>query len=315
MPTTHLIDFHCDTLTRYAPAPFSKEQALDHPRHVLALSALPQGVGWAQFYAIYIPDFIRGTAAKRFFEKKQRLFYEQMETLGDKIAPCTTCEHMEEAWNLGKTAAFLAVENGSVLCGDLSRVKLLAEGGVRAITLVWNGENEIASGHTTQHGLSDFGRLVVPEMEKNGILVDVSHLNDVGFFEVLDLATKPFIATHSNARAVCAHNRNLTDEMILEMIARDCLIGLNYCKDFLKEKGEVTDLDDIYRHISHFFDLGGQKNLALGSDFDGASIPSYLNTPAKSASLYDYLLSRGVSETDTQGILYQNGWNFLKANL
>ena len=222
---------------------------------------------------------------------------------------------MEKAWAENKTAAFLTIENGSALAGDITRVHTLAEQGVRAITLTWNGENELGSGHTTDHGLSEFGKEAVREMEKEGILVDVSHLNDHGFADLLEVAAKPFVATHSNARALCSHKRNLTDDMIREMVRRDCLIGLNYFVKFLRDDGEVHSLDDIYRHTMHFFELGGKKNLALGSDFDGSLLPECLNTPAKAASIYEYLISRGVSQEDADGVMYKNAQEFFRKNL
>ena len=222
---------------------------------------------------------------------------------------------MEKAWAAGKTAAFLTIENGSVLAGDLSRVHTLAEQGVRAITLTWNGENELGSGHTTDHGMSEFGKAAVREMEKENILVDVSHLNDPGFADLLEVATKPFVATHSNARAICAHKRNLTDVQIKEMVRRGCLIGLNYYGPFLRDGGAVRSLDDVYRHVAHFFDLGARKNLALGSDFDGAVLPPCLDSPEKAADFYEYLLSRGVSQQDADGIFFENARTFLRKNL
>ena len=162
---------------------------------------------------------------------------------------------------------------------------------MRAITLTWNGENELGSGHTTDHGMSEFGKAAVREMEKENILVDVSHLNDPGFADLLEVATKPFVATHSNARALCSHKRNLTDVQIKEMVRRGCLIGLNYYGPFLRDGGAVRSLDDVYRHVAHFFDLGARKNLVLGSDFDGSVLPECLNTPAKVASFYEYPVS------------------------
>ena len=194
-------------------------------------------------------------------------------------------------------------------------MRVLAEAGVCAITLVWNGENEIGSGHGTGHGLSAFGRAVIPEMERCGILVDVSHLNDPGFEDLLEVAQKPFLATHSNARAVAGHRRNLTDEMIREMVRRGCLIGLNYFVSFLRDGGEVTSLDDLYRHIVHFLELGASKNLALGSDFDGAALPDCLNTPQKAAEAYGYLLARGIGQKQADGIFYQNARRFFAENL
>ena len=183
------------------------------------------------------------------------------------------------------------------------------------MTLTWNGENELGSGNVTDRGLTDFGRAAVREMERCGILIDVSHLNDAGLADVFETAERPFLATHSNARAICAHKRNLTDDMIREMVRRDCLIGLNYFVKFLRDDGDVKSLDDLYRHAMHFFELGSRKNLALGSDFDGSVLPECLNTPVKVASFYEYLLSRGVSQEDADGVFYKNAQAFFHKNL
>ena len=310
-----LIDLHCDTLPDWKYANTGNPDTLDDPGRVLQLSNMPNDVHWAQFYAVFIPDEERGDAAIAYFEKNRINFYRQMEKFSDRVAPCRNAADMEKAWAENKTAAFLTIENGSALAGDITRVHTLAEQGVRAITLTWNGENELGSGHTTDHGLSEFGKEAVREMEKEGILVDVSHLNDHGFADLLEVAAKPFVATHSNARALCSHKRNLTDDMIREMVRRDCLIGLNYFVKFLRDDGEVHSLDDIYRHTMHFFELGGKKNLALGSDFDGSLLPECLNTPAKAASIYEYLISRGVSQEDADGVMYKNAQEFFRKNL
>ena len=309
-----LIDLHCDTLTdcKYAAG---NPDTLDDPKRVLSLSAIPRDVRWAQFFAIFIPDEQRGRAAIDYFDQNRRNFDRQMKRFSDRVSPCRSLGDMEAAFAQSKTAAFLTVENGSALAGDLSRVRVLAEAGVCAVTLVWNGENEIGSGHSTGHGLSAFGRAVIPEMERCGILVDVSHLNDPGFEDLLEVAQKPFLATHSNARAVAGHRRNLTDEMIREMVRRGCLIGLNYFVSFLRDGGEVTSLDDLYRHIVHFLELGASKNLALGSDFDGAALPDCLNTPQKAAEAYGYLLARGIGQKPADGIFYQNARRFFAENL
>lgn len=142
---------------------------------------------------------------------------------------------MERAWAAGKTAAFLSVENGSAFADDLSRIGKTKRQGVCAVTLTWNGENELGSGNVTDRGLTDFGRAAVREMERCGILIDVSHLNDAGLADVFETAERPFLATHSNARAICTHKRNLTDVQIKEMVRRGCLIGLNYYGPFLRD--------------------------------------------------------------------------------
>ena len=158
-----LIDLHCDTLTdcKYAAG---NPDTLDDPKRVLSLSAIPDDVHWAQFFAIFIPDEKRGRAAIDYFGQNHRNFVRQMKRFSDRVSPCRGLGDMEAAFAQSKTAAFLTVENGSVLAGDLSRVRVLAEAGVCAITLVWNGENEIGSGHCTGHGLSAFGRAVIPDL-------------------------------------------------------------------------------------------------------------------------------------------------------
>ena len=310
-----LIDLHCDTLTM-GPEPTSEyPDTLDDPRRALSLSALPSGVHWAQCFAVFIPDELRGQAAIKFFERHRADFARQTAKFADRVAPCRTARDMEAAWAEGKTAAFLTVENGSVLAGDLSRVRRIAEQGVRIVTLVWNGENELGSGHSTDHGLTKFGRAAVGELERCGVLADASHLNDRGFFDLLEVAEKPFLATHSNARSVCAHKRNLTDDMIREMARRDCLIGLNYYMRFLRDGGGEPSLDDLYRHAMRFFELGAAKCLALGSDFDGAEPPLCLSSPARVLDLYGYLLARGVSQTDADGIFFENARRFFRQNL
>ena len=310
-----IIDLHCDTLTDCMHAGSPDSNTLDDPARSLSLSNLPQDVHWAQFFAVFLPDRLRGEEAVRFFDASRENFDRQMERFADRVSPCRTVSDMERAWAAGKTAAFLSVENGSAFAGDLSRIGKLKRQGVCAVTLTWNGENELGSGNVTDRGLTAFGRDAVREMERCGILVDVSHLNDAGLADVFETAERPFVATHSNARALCSHKRNLTDDMIREMVRRDCLIGLNYFVKFLRDDGDVKSLDDLYRHAMHFFELGARKNLALGSDFDGSVLPECLNTPAKAASFYEYLLSRGVSQEDADGVFYKNAQAFFHKNL
>ena len=310
-----IIDLHCDTLTDCMYAASEIPDTLDAPARSLSLSNIPEDVHWAQFFAVFLPDRLRGEEAVRFFDASHENFERQMQKFSSRVSPCRNVVDMERAWAAGKTAAFLSVENGSAFAGDLSRIEKLKRQGVCAVTLTWNGENELGSGNVTDRGLTDFGRAAVREMERCGILVDVSHLNDAGLEDVFETAEKPFVATHSNARAICAHKRNLTDAQVKEMVRRGCLIGLNYYGVFLRDDGNVRSLDDLYRHIAHFFDLGARKNLALGSDFDGAVLPPCLDSPEKAADFYEYLLSRGVSQQDADGIFFENARTFLRKNL
>ncbi|MDE7246217.1 MAG: membrane dipeptidase, partial [Oscillospiraceae bacterium] len=212
----------------------------------------------------------------------------------------------------GQAAALLTVEGGAVLAGQLERVRRLKEDGVCMMTLTWNGPNELGSGHDTQNGLTAFGREAVTEMERCGILADASHLNDRGVEDLLGVSKKPFAASHSNARAVCGHRRNLPDAFIREMTDRNCLIGLNFSRSFLSDTGG-GGLDDLYRHVCHFLELDAGHCLALGSDYDGTDIHPELDSVEKALSIYDYLVEHGISKETAEGIMYENAERFFSA--
>lgn len=307
-----VFDFHCDTLTRCG-VQASNADTMNDPGQVIALSTLPERVRWAQCFAIFIPDELTGKGADQFYDHYQHSFHRQLSKFSSLALPCRTLSEIETAWAEEKTAAILTVENGSALGGDPHRVEKLARDGVRMMTLTWNGENELASGNVTDHGLSPIGRQVIPLMEEFGILVDVSHLNDTGFYDLLKIAKKPFVASHSDARFVCGHPRNLTDDQIREMAARKCLIGLNFCDYFLRDVGN-SQPEDLVRHIEHFLTLGAEDCLALGSDFDGTDLPPWLDSTRKLVDFYSYLTGRGFSQELCDKIFFQNAADFFRRN-
>lgn len=309
-------DLHCDTLTDCMYTNTGNPDTLDDPKRVLSLSNMPEDINWAQLYAIWIQDEYTGNSAMDFFDRSADNFDRQMKLFSDRVSPCRNASDIEAAWAAGKRAAVLTVENGSVLGGKLENLQHVADRGVKCMTLVWNGRNEIGSGQKEKGGLTAFGRELIPEMEKTGILVDVSHLNDQGFEELTGIVKKPFTATHSNARAVCGHKRNLTDDMIKEMAARGCLIGLNYYTDFICDNGEDANTPDtLFRHVEHFLELGAENCLALGSDFDGSTLPVFINTAAKVADYYGYMIDRGISVETADAVFYKNAMRFFKENL
>lgn len=333
-----LIDLHCDTLTALtaedAPLldslrdPAKRDETvsafarrirsadtLDLPDRHFSLSGIPEGVHWCQCCAIFVPDGLTGEDAIAYYDLHRRNFVRQMEALSDKVLPCRTAAGIEAAWRQGRAAAVLTVENGSVLAGRPERIETLARDGVRMLTLTWNGENEIGSGNATDHGLSPFGKQAVRELERQGVIIDVSHLNDRGFDDLLEIARKPFAASHSNARAACPHSRNLTGGQIREMVSRRCLIGLNFFNAFLRKDGQPAAPDDLWRHIERFLELGAEYCLALGSDADGADLPLWLDRPDKFAGLYRFLLERGLTAAQAEGILWKNALAFFRKNL
>ncbi len=316
MKARGFIDLHCDTLTD--PDLYKAgiiEDTLNDPKKALSLSKIKPGTKWAQFFAIFIPDAYRGQEALKYYEFHMKNFYRQMDKFANLTMAVRNFDEHEKAFKQGKFASILTVEGGAVLGGNLDRVKVLAEDGVKSLTLVWNGENEIGSGNTTDKGLSDFGKSLIPKLEEYNIIIDVSHLNDNGFKDLLKVAKKPFIASHSNARSICSHKRNLTNDQIKEIIRRDGLIGLNYYVKFLGDDENSKSLDDLYAHIYHFLELGGEKSLALGSDFDGADLPEDLDSVEKTFHIYDFLIKKGLNHDLVDGIMFNNAYEFLRENL
>ena len=310
-----MFDLHCDTLTHgdhHTVTPGCSP--LDEPLCQLSLSRMPAGTRWVQCYAIFIPDDKRGAEGAAFFAHWAGVIAQAAEKQSARMGWCRTGKELTETLDAGKFAGLLTVEGGSALGGRLERVDTLWNAGVRMMTLTWNGKNELASGHDTAEGFSAFGREAVAAMEERGIVVDVSHLNDQGFEELLGIAKKPFAASHSNARSVCKHRRNLPDDFIREMVKRGGLIGLNYCQDFLSDDGR-GNLEDLWRHVERFLELGAEQCLALGSDYDGANIHPDLDGVEKSLGIYPFLLERGLSEETAGNILFGNAWRFFQQAL
>ena len=309
-----LFDLHCDTLTRdQYPSRGRTPDAgtLTDPCYHLSLDKMPAGTRWVQCFAIFIPDQLRGQDAIDFFDQYTTSFYTQMEENAARILPCRNFPDMERAVGEGKFAALLTVEGGAALAGKLERVQVLRDAGVRMLTLTWEGPNEIGSGHGSPGGLTSFGREVVPELERQRVVIDISHLNDRGVEDLFAVAKRPFAASHSNARSVCGHRRNLPDAFIREMAARRCLIGLNYAQSFLSDDGN-GGLDALYRHVCRFLELGAGDCLALGSDYDGTDIHPDLNSVEKSLGIYTYLIEHGIPAETADAILFGNAWRFFK---
>ena len=197
--------------------------------------------------------------------------------------------------------------------GGLRRIAQLAEVGVKMMTLTWNGSNAVGSGHDTREGLSRFGREVVREMEEHRIVVDVSHLNDRGFSDVVEIATRPLAASHSNARSVCGHRRNLTDAQARTIFEGGGLVGLNYCRDFLTERGGDPTPDDVLRQVDRLLELGGERGLALGSDYDGTDVPTWLEGCGRVGTLHA-LIERHFGRDLAERIFFENARDFFVRN-
>ncbi len=277
-------DLHCDTLYK---ATVNNSSFNDETNHI-SMNKAEHLTKWTQLFAVFVPDELKGQNATRFFIDAVKV-YEKNKISNEKF-------DMQ-----------LAVENVSMLSGDLKNLSLLIDNKVRSVTLTWNGENELGSGAMCNNdiGLTPFGKEVVNKLEDCNIAVDVSHASDKLFYDVIKIAKKPFIATHSNSRAITNVKRNLTDEQF--KIIRDMggIVGINFYKGFLNENEDDASIDDVIRHTEHFLNLCGENTLAIGSDFDGADMPNDIRDLTSIPAIYQRFLSEfGVNIT--KKIFYNN---------
>lgn len=308
-----LFDLHCDTIMKMQ----EKKEDFHCKETMVSVNELNKLERYCQAIAVFVPDRFRGEAAEQFFLDKKDYFQQLLKQNQDCVEQVWTYDDIDRISKQGKLAAMLTVEGAACLNSKLENVKLLHDCGVKVMTLTWNGENELASGHDTQKGFTDFGRAAVKEMERVGIIVDNSHLNDVSFWELCEFAEKPFVETHSNLRSICSHRRNVTEERFTEYVKRGGVIGLNLCQAFVVDdpKTEAANYDALFRHVDRMLELGGENVICCGSDFDGASVHESLNTPVKFAAFGDYLLAHGISETVVNKIMWENAAAFMKKNM
>jgi membrane dipeptidase len=261
-----IVDAHCDTALR---ALYNNADLYENSFHIDLKRLLATGKR-VQFFAAFVhPAAYRNNALTRVLSIIDTIF-EAEEKYSDKIAVCRNSNDIDLALESGKIAALLSIEGGECLNGELAILRQLYRLGVRSMLLTWNNRNLLADGAEEAYGsgLSAFGRKVVEEMERLGMIVDVSHLCEASFNDVLEIAKKPVIASHSNSKALCNHVRNLSDRQLAEIKANGGVIGINFCPCFLNNKDNAS-LDDIINHIEHICSVTGEDHIGIGSDFDG----------------------------------------------
>ena len=289
-------DAHCDTIAKIYDL---KCELYENDCHI-DLKRLQKNKNLVQFYAVWTdPEYEPYSCLPRCLEIIDK-FYE--ETARNNIPVITAAEEVDGG------GALLTVEGGGVLGGRLSVLRVLHRLGVRSVTLTWNGRNELGDGAAQGEkafGLSRFGEEVVAEMNRLGMIVDVSHLSDRGFWDVVRVCGAPFMATHSNARAVASHWRNLTNEQISVIINMGGFIGINFCPDFLNPNG--AGIADIIKHIEHMLSLGGGDVVGFGADFDGVDdLPNGINGVEDMDKVTNELLKLNYSDAQVHKLLYAN---------
>ncbi len=301
-----IIDLHCDSLYKAVTDKIPLDsKALD-------VQLVTDGKFGIQCFAIWLPDTFSPSQAEKTIFSAYRVLKAECERLSVNLV--ISFKNIREDIKKNSRNAIFTIENGLCINGKIENVKRFALLGVRMMTLTWNSHNEIGDGAgvETPNGLTEFGRQVIIEMEKHGMIVDVSHASDKLFYDVASVSSRPFIASHSNSRSITCNRRNLTDEQFMIIMERGGISGLNFHSEFLNNNSQKASMYDILRHAEHFLSIGGENTLALGTDFDGCTLPEDIFGSSSMSAVYEMFLKHNYSETVVKKIFYENALNFFE---
>lgn len=319
-----IIDMHCDTVSRLlSDHETGSPNTLRCNDRMVDLNRMRQSGYLMQFFACFVnmskfeDPMLRGM-------QQIDLFLREMDSNRDLISMVRSfndiCNNIRE----GRMSALLTIEEGGVFKGSIEALRLFYRLGVRLVTLTWNFENELGYPNNvrsevksaeTEKGLKNKGIEFVHEMERLGMIIDVSHLSDAGFYDVYNNTTRPFAASHSNCRAVMPHVRNLTDDMIRKLGERGGIAGINYYGCFLSDDQPddecISRVNDMVIHVKHMVKNGGIDVVALGTDFDGIDGKLEISDCSQMQYLYDSLRKNGFSCEAIDKIFFKNALRFL----
>jgi len=303
-----IFDGHCDTVLDI----FNKKRSLGEKSDYshLDIPRMKKGGVNVQFFAAFIEEIYKPNASLKRTLQLIDCIYQQIEKNKEEISIATDYEQIKNTIEADKIAAILSIEGGEALEGDLGVLRMLYKLGVRLLTLTWNQRNQIADGvgeSQTGSGLTEFGFKVIDEMNKLGMLIDVSHLSETCFWEVIKRSKSPIVASHSNCYNLCPHLRNLKDEQIKSIAEKGGIIGITFVPDFLTNEKRETTIKDVTEHIDYLVKRVGVDYVGLGSDFDGTKVlPLGLEGVDKVPNITEELLNRGYKVEEIEKILGEN---------
>lgn len=305
-----VVDGHCDTLGHVAQGVRTLGERSD--RGHVDLPRLREGGVTAQVFACFVPVHEYRHGATRHALQRLDALHQSIASHPDELLLATGAADIRRAKTEGKVAAIVGLEGAEPLEGSLEVLRCFHRLGVRNLGLTWNFRNEAADGvmeGRDAKGLTPFGFQVVEECARLGIMIDVSHLSSRGLRDVLEASRQPIIASHSNARALFDHFRNLTDAQVRAIVDRGGLIGATFAAVFLKRPYEDADIEYVLHHIDYLVQLAGPDHVMIGSDFDGAEMPRGLEDVTHYPALTAGMLDRGHDEATIRKVL---GLNFLR---
>lgn len=313
------IDMHCDSLMIAALAD-KKHELRDSDMTRVDFERMKQSGALAQFFAIFMPDEkcykaldMKPLKDIEYFDVLYEQYLTSLEKNSDIIRKAYSAQDVEENYRKGYMSSILTIEDGRLTKGYIERLDDFHDLGVRAISLTWNSPNCYGFPHSSDHddmmlGLTPFGMEAVEYMNEIGIMVDVSHLSDGGFWDVATISKTPMIASHSNCRELCRHTRNLSDDMIRALANKGGVMGLNFCPYFLNEYLDDPNsrVETMIAHLKHMVKIGGIGVAALGSDFDGFRGRMEINDCGEYYKLFDAMKKAGFTEGQIDKIMYEN---------
>ena len=323
------IDMHCDSLMTLLFR--DREGAGLYDSKVTSVDFLRMKAGGqlAQFFAVFLPPQegyrmmgVEPMADEAYIAALRQCLLDNVAAHEDLIRMAYSAQDIERNRAAGRMSAVLTMEDGRAVEGRLENLRRYYDMGFRAISLTWNAPNWFGAPNSKdpavmKTGLTDFGKEAVAYMQELGILVDVSHLSEGGFYDVADICKKPFVATHSNSIALCPHQRNLTDEQIRTLGNAGGVTGLNFGPEFLNEdvtcKRSTAAL--LARHARHIADVGGVDCVGIGSDFDGIEGELEISDCSQMELLADALRAEGFSAREIEKIFYENVLRVMKESV
>ena len=306
--TFPIFDLHCDTAYALLGKDISQMGSLRKNAYHFDLERAGKYPGFVQCFACFTtPEMAQWhhRTPTVMFELELATILRELEKNRDLMEIAYTPKDIEKHRQQGKLSAILSVEGPAGFDYDPALLEDLYKIGFRITTLGWNESNSLTGSHLTGEGLTDLGKEYVKEAQRLGMLVDVSHISDQGFWDIMEITNAPVIASHSNSRAVCNHTRNLTDDMFLAICQTGGVAGINLYSGFL---GESPDLDRVADHVLHYLKLDPTcSHIALGGDLDGCdSLPAGFSGVQDYSALADKLMERGMEEVFIHNIFWNN---------
>ncbi len=309
-----VFDLHCDTALELIGREDRPERSLRKNDCHIDLDRAGNLAGYCQCFACFTTPFMQEwmkISPQTVFEKEIEILHKALEQNADVITQAFTARDVEENLHKGMMSAIFTIEGPAGFGFDPARLEELYKMGFRITSLGWNEKNPLAGSNVTGGGLTDQGREYIKEAQRLGMIIDVSHISDEAFWDIMDVTQAPIVATHSNSRAICGHSRNLTDDMFLEICKTGGVAGFNQYDAFV---GDAPDLNTACDHFLHFMELDPEgKHIALGGDLDGCdTLPKGFDGVQSYPNLADALLLRGLSEENLYDIYWNNALGVMK---